>query len=92
MKLITAVEEVLEEDARTRRNEYLWTFVIKVLNKMGYKAFVEMKKGMPSPESIIKERRNILNNPENKEKYGNIRGKFVPEENVTYETSKENLE
>jgi len=43
-------------------------------------------------ESIIKERRNILNNPENKEKYGNIRGKFVPEENVTYETSKENLE
>ena len=91
MKLITAVEEVLEEDPKTRRNEYLWTFVIKVLNKMGHKAFVEMKRGMPSPESIIKERRNILNNPANKEKYGNIRGEFVPEENVTYEKPQENF-
>ncbi len=93
MKLIKAVEEVLQEDPRTRRQEYLWTFFIKVLNKMGYKAFVEMKKGMPSPESIIRERRNILNNPTNKEKYGNIRGEFVPEENVTYESPhQENLE
>ena len=86
MKLITAVEEVLEEDARTRRNEYLWTYVIKVLNKMGYKAFIEMKKGMPSPESIIKERRNILNK---KNKYGRD---FIPEEGITYEKPVENLE
>lgn len=79
MKLITAVEEVLEEDARTRRQEYLWTFVIKVLNKMGYKAFVQMKRGMPSPESIVKERRTILNK---RNKYGKD---FVPEEGITYE-------
>lgn len=85
MKLIEAVVQVLEEDPKTRRQEYLWAFVVKVLNKLNHKAYIEFKKGMPSPESIIKERRNILNNPKNKEKYGNIRGEFVPEENVTYD-------
>lgn len=85
MKLIKAVEKVLEEDPRTRDNEYLWTFVIKVLYEMGYRAFIQLKKGMPSPESIIKCRRDILNNPDNKDKYKKIRGEFIPEENTTYE-------
>ena len=91
MKLITAVEEVLKEDARTRRQEYLWTFFVKVLNKMGHKAYVQFSKSIPSPESIIKERRSILNDPKNKEKYSDIRGEFVPEENVTYEKPTEDL-
>ncbi len=97
MKLITAVEEILEQDPRTRKQKYLWTFVIKVLNKMGYKAFVEMKRGMPSPESIITERRRILNSPKPKDpklkdKYEKARGEFVAEEGVTYESPQENLE
>ena len=92
MKLIDAVAQVLEEDPKTRRQEYLWAFFVKVLNKLDHKAYIEFKKGMPSPESIIRERRNILNNPINKEKYGNIRGKFVPEENTTYEKPGENPE
>ena len=61
MKLITAVEEVLEEDPKTREQEYLWSFFVKVLNKLGYRTYVEFKKGIPSPESIIKERRDVLN-------------------------------
>ena len=80
MKLIDAVEQVLEEDPRTRRQEYLWTFVIKVLNKMGHKAFIELKSGIPSPESIVKERRTILNK---RNKYGK---EFIPEAGITYET------
>lgn len=82
MKLIEAVEEVLEEDPNTRRPEYLWTFFLKVLNKMGYPSYVKLKKGIPSPESIIKERRDVLNK---KNKYPKD---FVPEENVTYEKPK----
>ncbi len=83
MKLIEAVEEVLEEDPRTRKNEYLWTYFVKVLNKLGYYTHIQFKKGMPSPESIIKERRDILNK---KNKYPED---FEPEPNTTYE-SKQN--
>ncbi len=82
MTLIKAVEEVLEEDPNTRQQEYLWTFFIKVLNKMGYKAYVELRKGIPSPESIIKSRRDILNK---KNKYGK---EFVPDIGITYEKPK----
>ena len=82
MKLIEAVEEVLEEDPKTRENKYLWTFFLKVLNKMGYGAYVRLEKGIPSPESIIKERRDVLNK---KNKYAKD---FVPEEGVTYEKTK----
>ncbi len=78
MKLIKAVEEILEEDPRTREQEYLWTFFVKVLNKLGYHTYIEFKKGIPSPESIIKERRDILNK---KNKYPKT---FIPEEGITY--------
>ncbi len=84
MKLIEAVEEVLEEDPNTRQQAYLWTFFIKVLNKMGYKCYVELRKGIPSPESIIKSRRDILNK---KNKYGK---EFVPDEGIIYEKPKQN--
>ena len=79
MKLITAVEEVLEEDPKTRQQEYLWIFFIKVLNKLGYNSYVTLRKGIHSPESIIKERRDVLNK---RNKYPNT---FKPEEGVTYE-------
>ncbi len=79
MKLIEAVEEVLEETPKTRQQEYLWNFFIRVLNKMGYKSFVELKKGIPSPESIIRSRRDILN------KQNKFPKDFIPEENATYE-------
>ena len=82
MKLIDAIEEVLEEDPRTRKNEYLWIFFIKVLNKLGYNSYVTLKKGIPSPESIIKERRDVLNK---KNKYPE---EFEPEEGVTFEKPK----
>jgi len=78
MKLIRAVEEVLEEDPKTRTQKYLWTFFIKVLNKLGYRTYVELKKGIPSPESIIKERRDVLNK---KNKYPK---EFIPEEEIKY--------
>ncbi len=78
MKLIEAVEEVLEEDPRTRKNEYLWIYMVKVLNKLGCHAHIYFKKGMPSPESIIKERRDVLNK---RNKYPED---FIPEEGTTY--------
>ncbi len=79
MKLIEAVEQVLEEDPRTRRKEYLWLYMIKVLRVMGFKIHIEFDSKMPSPESIIKERRDILNK---KNRYPH---EFVPEPGVTYE-------
>ncbi len=79
MRLIDAVEEVLEEDPKTRKQEYLWSFFVKVLNKMDHRAFIQFSHKMPSPESIIAERRNVLNK---KNKYGK---EFIPEEGITYE-------
>ena len=79
MKLIEAVEKVLEEDPRTRRQEYLWLYIIKVLRVMGFKLQIVFDSRMPSPESIIKERRDVLNK---KNKYSH---EFIPEEGVTYE-------
>jgi len=79
MRLIDAVEKILEEDPRTRKNEYLWLYLIKVLRTMGFKVHITFDRSMPSPESIIKERRDILNK---KNKYPN---EFVPEDGVTYE-------
>ena len=81
MKLIEAVEKVLEEDPRTRGKEYLWLYMIKVLREMGFKLNIEFDSKLPSPESIIKLRRDILNK---KNKYPN---EFIPEEGVTYTKS-----
>lgn len=79
MKLIEAVEKVLEEDPRTRKNEYLWLYMIKVLRVMGFKISIGFDRSMPSPESIIKERRDVLN------KKNTYARDFIPEPGVTYE-------
>ena len=89
MKLKEAIDEVLEEDPRTKEQKYLWTFLIEVLKKMGYGAYVELKKGIPSPESIITERRHILNTPDPKTGKPKHEKKFVEEEGVTYEPKNE---
>ena len=82
MKLIEACEKVLQEDPKTRDNKYLWAYFIKVLEELGYKVYIELKKGIPSPESIIKERRTLLNQK-------NLFPKsFEPEANTTYESKK----
>ena len=89
MKLIEACDKVLEENPRARDNKYLWTYFVKVLTELGIPIYIKFKEGMPSPESIIKIRRDLLNKPD--PKTGELRyGKeFVPEEGVTYEPKKE---
>lgn len=81
IKLIDAVKQVLEEDPRTKNPKYSWLFFVKVLRKMDYKIFIDFETGMPSPETIFRERREVLNK---KNKYSDT---FVKEEGVTYENS-----
>lgn len=76
---IDAVEQVLDEDPRTRETPYSWTFLVKVLNKLGIYCNIQFRKGMPSPETLFRERREILYR---RNKYGKD---FMPEEGVTYE-------
>ena len=78
MKAIEAIEEVLDEDAKTRDNNYLWLYMAKVLRKMGFKIYIDIKLNMPSPESLLTERRTILNK---RNKFGKH---FIPEEGITY--------
>jgi len=82
MKLIEAVEEILEEDPKTREKEYSWLFFVKVLRRMGFKIFLTFDSKMPAPETLFRERREILNK---RNKYPDT---FEPEENVTIERSK----
>lgn len=79
MILMEAVKQVLEEDPRTRRGEYNWLFLAKVLRVMGYKIFIEFNRKMPSPETLFRERREIIN------KRNIYKKDFQPEEGVTYE-------
>lgn len=78
MPLIEAVKQVLEEDPRTRDPKYSWTFFVKVLNKMGFRCYIEFDKGMPAPETLFRERREVLNK---RNKYPET---FVPEEGIIY--------
>ena len=89
MKLKEAIDEVLKEDPRTMRQEYLWTFLIKVLNKLGYRSYITLRKGIPSPESIITERRHILNSPDPKTGKPKYEEEIEPEEGVTFEPKRE---
>jgi hypothetical protein len=61
MTLIDAIKKVLEEDPRTRMKEYNWMFIAKALREMGFKIFIEFDPRMPSPETLFRERREILN-------------------------------
>lgn len=78
-KLIDAAEEVLRDMPKTRDNKYLWMYVAEVLRKMGFRIYIEYNSAMPSPESILKERRDLLN------KKNKFPEDFEPEENATYE-------
>ena len=80
MKLIEAVEEVLTEDPRTRRKEFQWLFFTQVLRKMGFSIFIEFNSKMPSPETLFREKREILN------KRNKFPEDFVPEEGIIYES------
>ncbi|HEA46616.1 MAG TPA: hypothetical protein ENH99_02435 [Candidatus Pacearchaeota archaeon] len=89
MTLIDTIEKVLEEDERlkdTKDSFQTWIFLVKVARSMGVQIIIDFRslKGKPSPESIIKERRDVLNNPNFAERFGHVRNKFEPEEGVTY--------
>ncbi len=85
MKLIEAVENILEEDPRTREKEYSWLFFVKVLRSMGFKIFITFDRKMPAPETLFRERREILNK---RNKYSKD---FQPEEGVTIEMPKKSV-
>jgi len=78
MNLIEAVEEVLDEDARTRKKEYNWLLLAKVLRLLEFKIYIEFSRQMPEPETIFRARRELINK---RNKYPD---EFVPEEGVTY--------
>ena len=79
-----ALEEVLREDPRMRDNKYLWLCLAQTLRNMGFKIYIELDKRMPSPESILKERREILN------KKNLFSQDFVPDPYTTYEKKVKN--
>ncbi|HEA46681.1 MAG TPA: hypothetical protein ENH99_02775 [Candidatus Pacearchaeota archaeon] len=89
MTLLDQIEKVLEEDERlinTKDSFQTWVFLTKVAREIGINIIVDFKtlKGKPSPESIIKERRDVLNSAKFRERFGHLRKEFVPEEGVTY--------
>lgn len=83
MKLMTAAEEVLKEDPRTRDNKYLWLYMAKVLRKLGFKIYIEFNSKLPSPDAMLTERRTILH------KKNKFPQDFVPEEGITYTKPKQ---
>lgn len=56
-----AVERVLRDDPKTRKTEYNWLFLTKVLREMGFKIYIEFSSRMPSPETLFRERRDLMN-------------------------------
>ena len=90
MTLIDSIEKVLEEDDRlinTKDSFQSWIFLTKTAREIGINIIIDFKtlKGKPSPESIIKERRDVLNSAKFKERFSHLRKKFIPEEGITYE-------
>ena len=83
MKSMEAVEEVLEEDPRTRMREFNWLFFSQVLRKLGFKIFIEFDRKMPSPETLFREKREILNR---RNKYPK---EFIPEPGTIYESKED---
>ena len=89
MTLIDTIEKVLQEDERlknTKDSFQTWVYLTKVAREIGIDIIISFKscKGKPSPESIIKERRDVLNSAKFAERFGHVRNKFEPEEGVTY--------
>jgi hypothetical protein len=58
---IEAVEKILNENPKTRESSYNWMFLAQTLREMGFKIFIEFDFRMPSPETLFRERREILN-------------------------------
>lgn len=79
MNLTQAIEEVLREEPKTRQNKYLWLYIVKVLQKLEFKAFIEFETKLPSPDAMLTMRRTALN------KKNKFSEDFFPEEGVTYE-------
>lgn len=61
MNVLDAANKVLAEDPRTRDTEYAWLFLVKVLKEMGFQIFLEFDGSMPSPETLFRARRDIMN-------------------------------
>lgn len=80
-QLRVVIKEVLAEDPLARDPKNLWRFFFAVLKKLDFNFWADFKSmgKLPSPESIIKERRDIMNGEEGK-KYR----PFEPEEGVEY--------
>jgi len=76
---IEIVEKILKEDPRTRKGEYNWLFLAKVLRERGFKIYIEFDRKMPSPETLFRERREILN------RRNTFPEDYVAEEGVTFE-------
>ncbi len=74
-----AAEEVLMENPKTRQKGYLWLYLAQVLRKMGYKLYIDIEPSMPSPDSMLTERRTILH------KRNKFKEDFVTEEGVSFE-------
>ncbi len=90
MTLIDSIEKVLEGDDRlknTKDSFQSWVYLTKVAREIGIDIIISFKscKGKPSPESIIKERRDVLNSAKFAERFGHLRQDFVAEEGVTFE-------
>lgn len=79
VKSIEIVEKVLTEDPRTRKSEYNWLYLSSVLRELGFKIWIEFDRKMPSPETLFREKREILN------KRNKFPEDFLPEQGVTYE-------
>lgn len=76
---IEIVEQVLKEDPRTRETINGWLFLSSVLRKLGFKVYIDFDRKMPSPETLFRERREILN------RRNKFPEEFIPEEGITYE-------
>jgi len=91
MTTTEAIERVLKEHPQSRQTGSFntWMYLIRVARTLGinlYVNFEDLKKA-PSPESILKIRRTILNK---ENRYGDEHIHY--EEGVTYEPKKKEVE
>lgn len=79
IKSMEAIRKVLLEDPKTQKKEYNWLFLAKVLREMGFKIFLEFNRMMPQPETLFRERRELLN------RKNKFKCDYPLEDNVTIE-------
>lgn len=87
MNTTDTIEEVLKEDpkAREKGSFNTWLYLIKVMRRLGVNMYIKYDdlRNAPSPESILKIRRDILHK---KNKYNDEEVYY--EEGITYEPKK----